>query len=191
MFREVGGSFFHRKSKQAGRSNPPLAAKSNPADFLVEYSGAFRVVSFLPRPCPFPFRGHRREPETGKERLAGRWKSFVPASIQPKETGMRDVVKKQVDEIVAAIDGGKKAEDFADAAKWTPYVFIMEDGGNLLVHPTLAGQSLKEKAPPVFDQVAKGTPDGAFVNYEWAGAMKCTYSRKTASGLFVGSGFDE
>jgi len=104
---------------------------------------------------------------------------------------MKDVVKKQVDEIVVAIDGGKKAEDFADAAQKDPYVFVMEAGGKLLVHPTLVGQSLKEKAGPVFDEVAKGTAEGAYVRYEWAGAKKCTYSRRTKSGLIVGSGFNE
>jgi signal transduction histidine kinase len=104
---------------------------------------------------------------------------------------MKDVVKKQVDEIVAAIDGGKKAEDFAAAAQKDPYVFIMEANGKLLVHPTLVGQSLKEKAGPVFDEVAKGTPEGNYVKYEWGGAKKCTYSRKTKGGLIVGCGYNE
>lgn len=104
---------------------------------------------------------------------------------------MKDVVKKQVDEIVAAIDGGKKAEDFADAAHIDPYVFIMEADGKLLVHPTLVGESLKEKAGPVYDEVAKGTPEGDYVRYEWGGAKKCTYSRKTKSGLIVGCGYNE
>lgn len=104
---------------------------------------------------------------------------------------MKDVVKKQVDEIVAAIDGGKKAEDFADSATKDPYVFIMEEDGNLLVHPTLGGESLKEKAEPVYNEVVKGTPEGVFVKYAWAGANKVTYSRKTAGGLFVGSGYNE
>jgi len=104
---------------------------------------------------------------------------------------MKDIVKKQVDEIVVAIDGGKKAEDFADAAKKDPYVFVMEGEGKLLVHPTLVGQSLKEKAGPVYDEVAKGTLEGTYVKYEWGGAKKCTYSRKTKSGLIVGSGYNE
>lgn len=105
---------------------------------------------------------------------------------------MKDVVKKQVDEIVAAIDAGKKPEDFADAAQKDPYVFIMEADGKLLVHPTLVGESLKEKAGPVYDIVAQGaTPEGAYVRYEWGGANKCTYSRKTKSGLIVGCGYNE
>ena len=104
---------------------------------------------------------------------------------------MKDVVKKQVDEIVGARDGGKKADDFKDAAAKDPYVFIMEEDGNLLVHPTLGGESLKEKAEPVYSEVVKGTPKGDYVKYEWAGAKKVTYSRKTASGLFVGSGYND
>ena len=104
---------------------------------------------------------------------------------------MKDIVKSQVDEIVVALNGGKKPEDFAAAAQKDPYVFVMEPEGKLLVHPTLVGESLKEKAGPVYDEVAKATPDGTYVRYEWAGAKKCTYSRKTKDGLIVGSGYNE
>jgi len=75
--------------------------------------------------------------------------------------------------------------------KKDPYVFIMEADGKLIAHPTLQGESLKEKAEVVYNEVSKGTPEGAFVKYEWAGAKKVTYSRKTGSGLFVGSGYNE
>jgi hypothetical protein len=104
---------------------------------------------------------------------------------------MKDAVKKKVDDIVVAIDGGKKPEDFAAAANEDPYVFIMEANGKLLVHPSLVGQNLKEKAGPVYDEVAKGTPAGDYVRYQWGGANKCTYSRKTKSGLIVGCGYNE
>ncbi len=104
---------------------------------------------------------------------------------------MKDVVKKQVDEIVAAIDAGKKPQDFADAAQKDPYVFIMEPDGKLVVHPTLAGENLKEKAGLIYDEVSKGTEEGAYVRYEWGGAKKCTYSRKTKGGLIVGCGYNE
>ncbi|MEM5787043.1 MAG: hypothetical protein AAGU11_06965 [Syntrophobacteraceae bacterium] len=103
---------------------------------------------------------------------------------------MKELVKKQVDEIVIALDGGKKAEDFAAAALKDPYVFVMESGGKLLVHPSLVGQNLKEKAEPVFNEVTKATPDGTYLHYEWGGAKKCTYSRKTKSGLIVGCGYN-
>jgi len=100
-------------------------------------------------------------------------------------------IQKQVDEIVAAIDGGKKAEDFADAAKRDPYVFIMEKGGKLLVHPSLVGQNLKEKAEPVYNECVKATPAGAWVGYVWQGKQKHTYVRMTKNGLIVGSGYSE
>jgi hypothetical protein len=101
-------------------------------------------------------------------------------------------IQKQVDEIVAAIDGGKKAEDFTDAAKRQPYyVFIMEKSGKLLVHPSLAGQSLKEKAEPAYNACVKATAAGTWVNYVWQGKEKHTYVRMTKSGLIVGSGYSE
>lgn len=104
----------------------------------------------------------------------------------------KDAIKKQVDEIVVAIDGGKKAEDFMAAAHNKPYyVFIMEENGMLLVHPSLAGQSLKEKAEPVYNECAKATADGVWVSYVWKGKQKHTYVRKTKSGLIVGSGYSE
>jgi hypothetical protein len=103
----------------------------------------------------------------------------------------KDAIKKQVDEIVVSIDAGKKAADFSDAAKKDPYVFIMEKSGNLLVHPTLAGQSLKEKAPPAYDAVSKATPAGVWVDYDWQGKKKHTYVRETKGGLIVGSGYSD
>ena len=99
-------------------------------------------------------------------------------------------IQKQVDEIVVAIDGGKTAADFKDAAKREPYyVFIMQENGNLLVHPKLEGQSLKEKAEVVYNAVVKGTTAGSWVEYEWQGKKKNTYVKKTKSGLLVGCGY--
>lgn len=99
-------------------------------------------------------------------------------------------IQKNVDGIVAAIDGGKAPAEFK-ANDYDPYAFIMEAGGNLIVHPTLAGQSLKEKAPPVYDAVAKATPAGTWVDYEWQGKMKHSYVKTTKSGLIVGSGYSD
>jgi hypothetical protein len=101
-------------------------------------------------------------------------------------------IKKQVDDIVVAIDGGKTAEDFTSAAQNKPYyVFIMEEDGMLLVHPSLVGKSLKEKAEPVYNECAKATADGIWVDYVWKEKQKHTYVRKTKSGLIVGSGYSE
>ena len=102
----------------------------------------------------------------------------------------RDVIKAQVDEIAVAIEGGKPVSDFADAAKRKPhYVYIMEESGKLLVHPSLAGKSLKEKAAPVYDAVAQATLEGTWVKYQWNDAEKNAYVRKTKTGVIVGSGY--
>ena len=102
----------------------------------------------------------------------------------------KDAIKAKVDEIAVAIEGGKPASDFADAANLKPhYVYIMEEGGNLLVHPSLTGKNLKEAAAPAFDAVAQATMEGTWVKYEWKGAEKNAYVRKTKTGVIVGSGY--
>jgi hypothetical protein len=111
----------------------------------------------------------------------------VTGALQAADT---DAIRAQVDEIVAAMDGGKTAADFADAAKREPhYVYIMEEDGQLLVHPSLVGQNLKEKAAPAYEAVVQATPEGKWVQYEWQGKEKNAYVRKTKNGLIVGSGY--
>ena len=98
-------------------------------------------------------------------------------------------IKANVDGIVAGIDGGKAATDY-NAGDYDPYVFIMEENGMLLVHPTLEGQSLNtEKFKPVYDALIQSMPEGVWVDYEWGGSMKRSYVRTTADGLIVGSGY--
>ncbi|MFZ2042034.1 MAG: hypothetical protein WAV08_15145 [Desulfobacterales bacterium] len=99
-------------------------------------------------------------------------------------------IQKNVEDITAAIDGGKAAAEFK-ANDYDPYAFVMEAGGNLIVHPTLIGQNLKEKAGPVYDAVVKATPAGTWVDYEWQGKMKHSYVKTTKSGLIVGSGYSD
>ena len=102
----------------------------------------------------------------------------------------KEAIKAQVDEIVKLIDAGKTAADFKDAANKKPYyIYIMEENGSVLVHPSLVGQSLKEKAKPAYDAVVKATPEGNWVKYEWQGKEKNAYVRKTQSGVIVGSGY--
>jgi hypothetical protein len=102
----------------------------------------------------------------------------------------KDAIKAQVDEIAVAIEGGKPASDFADAAKNKPhYVYIMEESGNLLVHPSATGQSLKDIATPAYDAVVQATLEGNWVKYEWNGKEKNAYVRKTKTGVIVGSGY--
>jgi hypothetical protein len=106
--------------------------------------------------------------------------------------GDEAAIKGQVDEIVVAVDGGKKVEDFADAANNKPaYVFITDGTGMLVVHPSAVGKSLAEIAKPVWAEVAKATPEGVWVEYVWKEKDKKTYVRKTKDGHIVGSGYNK
>lgn len=97
-------------------------------------------------------------------------------------------ISKNVDMIVAGIESGKNVQEYkADA--YQPYAFIMEQGGKMLVHPSLTGESLAEKAPPVYQALMKATPEGVWVEYEWKGKTKHTYAKMTKDNLIVGSGY--
>jgi len=100
----------------------------------------------------------------------------------------RAAISKNVDDVVAAIDGGKAAADFAPDA-YTPYVFIMDPQGMLLVHPTLAGQDLKTVAMTIYDALQAATPEGVWVQYVYKEKDKNTYAKKTKSNLIVASGY--
>jgi len=98
-------------------------------------------------------------------------------------------IKVNVKGIVAGIDGGKAPTDYKPG-DYDPYVFIMEKGGTMVVHPTKQGHSLNtDKFKLVYDALVQSTPEGVWVKYEWAGAGKKTYVRTTAGGLIVGSGY--
>lgn len=102
--------------------------------------------------------------------------------------GDKAAISKNVDEVVAAIDGGKDAASFASDA-YTPYVFIMKADGMLVVHPSLAGQDLKGKAMTIYNSLKDATPAGAWVQYEWKGKEKNTYAKRTKNDLIVASGY--
>lgn len=100
-------------------------------------------------------------------------------------------IAANVDGIVESINGGKAPTDY-NANDFDPYIYIMEEDGMLLVHPTLQGQSLgDEKYAPVYEAVIKATPEGVWVEYEWGGGPKKSYVRKTEGGLIVGSGYSK
>jgi signal transduction histidine kinase len=100
----------------------------------------------------------------------------------------KEAISKNVDAIVAGIDGGKAATDFA-ADAYTPYAFIMDAQGILLVHPKLTGKDLKTVAQPIYDALQAATPAGVWVQYQWDGKEKNTYAKKTKSNLTVASGY--
>ena len=96
-------------------------------------------------------------------------------------------IKKNVDDMVAAINNGKTATSYA-ADAYSPYAFVMEPNGRLIVHPYLVGEYLQEKAAPVYKALQQATTDGVWVTYFWKGAQKETYVRRTKNNLTVGSG---
>jgi hypothetical protein len=100
----------------------------------------------------------------------------------------KTAISNNVDTIVAGIESGQKITAFKVDA-YNPYAFIMEENGNMLVHPTLVGKSLKEVAPPVYEALMHASAEGAWVQYEWKGKEKNTYAKKTKSNLIVGSGY--
>ncbi len=101
-------------------------------------------------------------------------------------------VKNQVDEVVAAIDSGKKVQDLKILATKEPYhIFIMEQGGKILLHPSLEGDDMKNQYGATYDAVIKATAEGLWVEYDYFGKMKRTYVKKTKGGLIVGSGYSD
>jgi len=100
----------------------------------------------------------------------------------------KGTISTNVDSIVAGIDSGKDVMGIESQA-YEPYAFIMQQDGQLIVHPTLAGKSLKEAAPPAYEALKDIGPDGVWVTYEWNGKEKNTYAKKTQNNLIVGSGY--
>ena len=97
-------------------------------------------------------------------------------------------IKNQVDEVVAAIDSGKKAEDFKILANKEPYpVFIMEQNGKFLVSSFPEGvKALK----PAYDAMLQATVEGLWVEMKGSsGRVRHNYLKKTKDGLIVGSGY--
>jgi hypothetical protein len=105
--------------------------------------------------------------------------------------GSKEAAKKNVEEVVAAINGGKDAKSI-NANDYDPYVFILEEDGMLVVHPSLTGKSLKEVAPPVYEAIAAAVKeDKETADYMWKGKMKHSYVQKTDNDLIVGSGYSK
>jgi signal transduction histidine kinase len=105
--------------------------------------------------------------------------------------GGKEAAKKNVEDVVAAINGGKDAKTI-NANDYDPYVFVLEEDGMLVVHPSLTGKSLKEVAPPVYEAIATSVKEGKeTADYMWKGSMKHSYVKKTDNNLIVGSGYSE
>lgn len=97
------------------------------------------------------------------------------------------LIKGHVDEVVAAINSGKAATSYT-ANAYTPYIFIMDAKGQLIVHPHLTGEYLQEKGAPIYRALQQATSSGLWVRYIWKGTTKETYARRTKDNLTVCSG---
>ena len=96
--------------------------------------------------------------------------------------------EKNVNEMIALLESGRDASSIAPDA-FTPYVFVMDQDGRLLVHPTLAGEDLKEKALPIYEILLRATPEGLWVEYTWKGKEKQTFVKRYRDRLIVASGY--
>ena len=96
--------------------------------------------------------------------------------------------EKNVSEMIALLESGRDASSVAPDA-FTPYVFVMDHDGRLLVHPTLAGEDLKEKARPIYEILLRATPEGLWVEYTWKGKEKQTFVKRYRDRLIVASGY--
>ncbi len=95
---------------------------------------------------------------------------------------------KNVDTIVASINRGKSATDFSPE-DFTPFIAIMDIEGEMIVHPRWPGFNVRNVVPYIYNEIAKGTAAGTWVEYPSGGKLKHVYVRKTNNDLFVTSGY--
>lgn len=100
----------------------------------------------------------------------------------------KTIIIKNVDTIVTDLNGGKAAADF-EAKDCTPSCSIMDEGGELIVHPAFAGMNVKRWAPYIYNEISKGTAEGIWVEYPVKGKLTHVYVKKTLNNLFVSSGY--
>jgi hypothetical protein len=93
-----------------------------------------------------------------------------------------------VDTIVAAINTGKAATDFK-STDYSPVCIIMNEEGVLIVSQIGSGLNFKRWAHYIYNEIAKGTANGVWVNYPVKGKLKHVYVKKTKNNLFVTSGY--
>lgn len=70
------------------------------------------------------------------------------------------------------------------------YVFVMEKGGKLLVHPKkdTIGSLNAPKFKVIYDELVKASSSGTWVKYNWNGKEKNTYVQKSGDKI-VGCGY--
>lgn len=109
---------------------------------------------------------------------------FVENSLAIEQSA----IVKMVDDLAVEIENGKEISGIkADA--YDPYVFVMEEGGMMLVHPKFAGKDYKKELPAIYDALMQASPQGTWVKYVWDDKEKNSYVKKTKNNLIVGSGY--
>jgi hypothetical protein len=98
-------------------------------------------------------------------------------------------ISTNVENIVVELDAGVDAASFQSDSCCCPYVFIMEEDGKLLVHPSFQGESLKEMALPVYQALVAADPSGVWIQYEWKDNIKNTFTKRSKNNLIVCSGY--
>jgi hypothetical protein len=97
-------------------------------------------------------------------------------------------IMKNVDTIVADINNGKSATDIKPDV-FSPFIAIMDAEGKMIVHPQYPGFNVRNVVPFIYNEIAKGTVDGVWVEYPSGGKLKHVYVKKTSNDLFVTSGY--
>ncbi|MBF0303309.1 MAG: hypothetical protein HQK73_09730 [Desulfamplus sp.] len=93
--------------------------------------------------------------------------------------------------VSAVVSSGKLDDETCKAnAPESLYIFVMEEGGKLLVHPKKdAIQNLNApKYQVIYDEVKKASPEGVWVKYNWDGKEKNTFVKKVGDKI-VGCGY--
>lgn len=100
----------------------------------------------------------------------------------------KPLIMKNVDTVVADINNGKSATDIKPDV-FSPFIAIMDTEGEMIVHPKWPGFNVRNVVPFIYNEIAKGTVDGVWVEYPSGGKLKHVYVKKTSNDLFVTSGY--
>ena len=100
----------------------------------------------------------------------------------------KTVIMKNVASIFADINNGKSATDIKPDV-FSPFIAIMDIEGEMIVHPQWPGFNVRNVVPFIYNEIAKGTVDGVWVEYPSGGKLKYVYVKKTSNDLFVTSGY--
>ncbi len=118
----------------------------------------------------------------------GFYDSMRARDLDKATSASKTSIENYVTAIVAGINSGKSATDFK-SKDFSLFCTIMDEEGELIVHPVFSGMNVKRSAPYIYNEVIKGTVDGIWVDFPVRGRLKISFVKKTKSNLFVSSGY--